>query len=63
MSASWLITDGFSGAPSGVSKIVTIGLYSAEAPTPSASTHAPNWLSPSFRLGVYLIFALGFKWL
>lgn len=58
MSASWLITDGFSGETNGVNKIVTMGLYAGAAPPPPDTTYAPNWLSPSMRLGVFLLFCL-----
>lgn len=63
MSASWLITDGFSGEASGVNKIVTLGLYAADAPTPSASTHTTNWLSPTVSMWGLLFFIAGWmKW-
>lgn len=58
MSASWLITDGFSGEAGGVNKIVTLGLYSADAPTPPVITFnnaTMNWLSPT----PHLLLALG----
>ena len=58
MSASWLITDGFSGEANGFDKIVTMGLYSGAAPPPPTNTYAPNWLSPSMRLGCFLFFLL-----
>jgi len=57
MSASWLITDGFSGEANGVNKIVTMGLYSSEEPapvTPSFNNSTQNWLSPSMHLGLLL---------
>jgi len=61
MSASWLITDGFSGEANGFDKIVTMGLYAGAAPPPSTSTYAPNWLSPSMRLGIFLLFCLAWE--
>ena len=62
MSASWLITDGFSGEASGVTKIVTMGLYSDETPPPAAPTYTANWLSPSMRMSLILYAAwLGFR--
>lgn len=55
MSASWLITDGFSGEASGETKIVTMGLYSGSAPPPVVSDYSANWLSPSIRMA-FLVF-------
>lgn len=53
MSASWLITDGFSGEAGGVDKIVTIGLYAAAAPV-GLTARPANWLSPSPSLYLFL---------
>lgn len=60
MSASWLITDGFSGEANGVDKIVTIGLYSSTPAPVTFSNNIQNWLSPT----LHLCFALWvvFKW-
>lgn len=64
MSASWLITDGFSGMPSGVSKIVTMGLYSDQSTPPASAARPVNWLSPSPSMFAFLFAAwMGFKWL
>lgn len=59
MSASWLITDGFSGEANGVSKIVTLGLYSdMTAPAaPTFDNNTQNWLSPSLHLA--FLFGVG----
>lgn len=50
MSASWLITDGFSGEANGVSKIVTMGLYAATPAAVTFSNSTQNWLSPTMHL-------------
>lgn len=63
MSASWLITDGFSGEAPGETKIVTMGLYASAAPPPVTSTYSANWISPSIRLGVLLSLLWWPKWL
>jgi hypothetical protein len=57
MSASWLITDGFSGEAGGVSKIVTMGLYSSAtppAPVVTFNNSTQNWISPTMHLGLLL---------
>ncbi len=60
MSASWLITDGFSGEAGGETKIVTMGLYSDTTPPAvvTFSNNTQNWLAPTlhlcFALWVYL---------
>jgi hypothetical protein len=65
MSASWLITDGLSGEANGASKIVTMGLYSGDAPAPpdptAANNSTRNWLSmgPHLALIVGAGLALG----
>jgi hypothetical protein len=40
------------------------GAGDGSTPAPTPSTYAPNWLSPSIRLGVFLILCLAWdKWL
>jgi hypothetical protein len=58
-----IIAQGIGFSPGGVQFIPTLGFTPGEVALPSVSAYAPNWLSPSMRMGIFLILCLaGDKW-